>query len=99
MNIAREILEKHLSKDLDIKLYLRTSPLTYQVVLDAINEAINYTHCCESDSELLPNMESKTKTCYWCKKRKKTDETYYLEKKGKRQIRICVDCNLEHEIV
>ena len=53
MNIAKEILEKHLSKDLDIKSYLRTSPLTYQVVLDAIEEAINYTHCCKSDSELL----------------------------------------------
>lgn len=54
MNIAREILEKHLSKDLDIKLYLRTSPLTYQVVLDAINEAINYTRCCK---ELNPEFE------------------------------------------
>ena len=53
MNIAREILEKHLSKDLDIKSYLRTSPLTYQVVLDAIEEAINYTRCCKSDSEQL----------------------------------------------
>jgi len=53
MDIAREILEKHLSKDLNIKSYLRTSPLTYQVVLDAIEEAINYTHCCKSDSEQL----------------------------------------------
>lgn len=53
MDIAREILEKHLSKDLDIKSYLRTSPLTYQVILDAMEEAINYTHCCESDSEQL----------------------------------------------
>lgn len=48
MDIAREILEKHLSKDLDIKSYLRTSPLTYQVVLDAMEEAINDTHCCET---------------------------------------------------
>ncbi len=47
MDIAREILEKHLSKDLDIKSYLRTSPLTYQVILDAMEEAINYTHCCK----------------------------------------------------
>jgi hypothetical protein len=53
MNIAREILEKHLNKDLDIKTYLKGSALTYEVVLDALDEAINYTHSCESDSELL----------------------------------------------
>ena len=46
MNIAREILEKHLNKDLDIKTYLKGSALTYEVVLDAIEEAINYTRCC-----------------------------------------------------
>jgi len=48
MNIAREILEKHLNKDLDIKTYLKGSTLTYEVVLDAIEEAINYTHSCET---------------------------------------------------
>ena len=58
MDIAREILEKHLSKDLDIQWYLRTSPLTYQVVLDAIEEAINYTHCCkELKDKYVPNFE------------------------------------------
>jgi ubiquitin C-terminal hydrolase len=45
MNIAREILEKHLNKDLDIKTYLKGSALTYEVVLDALDEAINYTRC------------------------------------------------------
>jgi hypothetical protein len=48
MNIAREILEKHLNKDLDIKTYLKGSALTYEVVLDAMEEAINYTRCCET---------------------------------------------------
>ena len=45
MNIAREILEKHLNKDLDIKTYLKGSALTYKVVLDAMEEAINYKRC------------------------------------------------------
>ena len=44
-------------------------------------------------------MESKTKTCYWCKRRKPTEQTYYITNKGKRQIRICVDCNLTEEVV
>lgn len=26
------------------------------IMASMMNEAINYTHCCESDSELLPNM-------------------------------------------
>ena len=47
MTKAEEILEKHLKNNLDQRLYLRSSRLTYNLCLDALNEAINYTHCCE----------------------------------------------------
>ena len=43
--------------------------------------------------------ESKTKTCYWCKKRKPTDRTYLLEVIKKREIRVCDDCNYTLDIV
>ena len=76
MNIAREILEKHLSKDLDIKSYLRTSPLTYQVVLDAIEEAINYTHCCKTlNLEVKPTFDEWLNTNF-----SKYDNEYYQDK-------------------
>ena len=47
MTKAEEILEKHLKNNLDQRLYLRSSRLTYNLCLDALNEAINYTQCCE----------------------------------------------------
>ena len=47
MTKAEEILEKHLKNNLDQRLYLRSSKLTYNLCLDAMNEAINYTQCCE----------------------------------------------------
>ena len=45
MTKAEEILEKHLKNNLDQRLYLRSSMLTYNLCLDALNEAINYTRC------------------------------------------------------
>jgi len=45
MTKAEEILEKHLKNNLDQRLYLRSSRLTYNLCLDALNEAINYTRC------------------------------------------------------
>ena len=50
MTKAEEILEKHLKNNLDQRLYLRSSRLTYNLCLDALNEAINYT---ESREELI----------------------------------------------
>jgi hypothetical protein len=43
--------------------------------------------------------ESKTKKCNWCGKRKPTNQTYHIDNKGKRQIRICVECNLIKDII
>jgi len=54
MTKAEEILEKHLKNNLDQRLYLRSSRLTYNLCLDALNEAINYTRC----STELPTKEA-----------------------------------------
>ena len=48
MTKAEEILEKHLANNIDQRTYLRSSKLTYDICIDAINEAINYTPCCET---------------------------------------------------
>ena len=55
MTKAEEILEKHLANNIDQRTYLRGSKLTYNICIDAINEAINYTHCCTElkDKEAL----------------------------------------------
>ena len=55
MNIeekAKEILRSKLT-DIDLECYLKGSPLTYNACLEAVKEAINYTHSCKSDSEQL----------------------------------------------
>ena len=47
MNIeekAKEILRGKLT-DIDLECYLKGSPLTYNACLEAVKEAINYTHC------------------------------------------------------
>tara|TARA_R110000824_G_scaffold235212_1_gene423921 strand:+ start:111 stop:371 length:261 start_codon:yes stop_codon:yes gene_type:complete len=46
MTKAEEILEKHLANNIDQRTYLRGSKLTYNICIDALNEAINYTRCC-----------------------------------------------------
>ena len=51
MTKAEEILEKHLANNIDQRTYLRGSKLTYDICIDALNEAINYTHSCTE----LPN--------------------------------------------
>lgn len=55
MNKAKEILQKH-TKSNGCKLSLQENPFLEQALINAINEAINYSRCCKSDSELLPNM-------------------------------------------
>jgi hypothetical protein len=50
MNIeekAKEILRSKLT-DIDLECYLKGSPLTYNACLEAVKEAINYTHSCET---------------------------------------------------
>ena len=62
MNIeekAKEILRSKLT-DIDLECYLKGSPLTYNACLEAVKEAINYTHSCKSDSEQLRS------SCDWC---------------------------------
>lgn len=74
MTKAEEILEKHLKNNLDQRLYLRSSRLTYNLCLDALNEAINYTHCCEElcdcamPSPIDPFAEVDKDTCRHCNK-------------------------------
>ena len=58
MNIeekAKEILRSKLT-DIYLESYLKGSPLTYNACLEAVKEAINYTHSCTE----LPN---KQKSC------------------------------------
>lgn len=40
MTKAEEILEKHLANNIDQRTYLRGSKLTYDICIDAVNEAI-----------------------------------------------------------
>ena len=61
MTKAEEILEKHLASNIDQRTYLRGSKLTYDICINAINEAINYTHCCT---------ELKSKECPMCNEEK-----------------------------
>ena len=46
MTKAEEILEKHLAI-MDAETMIGKHGRTHKAVINAINEAINYTHCCE----------------------------------------------------
>jgi hypothetical protein len=52
MKKSEEILEKHIVLN-DCIGYLGSDGRLYKAIIDALNEAINYTRCCKSDSELL----------------------------------------------
>ena len=79
MNIAREILEKHLKNNKDQRVYLKGSALTYEVVLDAMNEAINYTRCCvNNDLNKHPV--------------KGVNETILISKEIEEEQLVCGDC-------
>ena len=58
MSKAREILHKHTRSD-GCKAGLRINPFLEQAVLNAINEAINYTPCCTElrDEYLQPELD------------------------------------------
>jgi hypothetical protein len=45
MNKSEEILDKHL-EDADVKHIIGKYSITYNACLSAVEEAINYTHCC-----------------------------------------------------
>lgn len=47
MTKAEEILEKHLKIN-DVETMLGKHGTTHKAVIDALNEAINYTQCCET---------------------------------------------------
>ena len=49
---SKELLLKHLALN-DCKGYVTSDGRLYKAIIDALEEAINYTHCCKSDSELL----------------------------------------------
>ena len=49
---SEEILEKHIALN-DCTGYLGSDGRLYKAIINAINEAINYTHSCKSDSEQL----------------------------------------------
>jgi hypothetical protein len=47
MTKAEKILEKHLKLN-DVETMLGKHGTTHKAVINAINEAINYTYCCET---------------------------------------------------
>ena len=51
------------------RLYQKGSiaPEAFTILNDRNKQAINYTHCCKSDSELLPDVEKKQliEDAYW----------------------------------
>ena len=49
---SKELLLKHLALN-DCKGYVASDGRLYKAIINALEEAINYTHCCESDSEQL----------------------------------------------
>jgi len=49
---SKELLLKHLALN-DCKGYVTSDGRLYKAIINALEEAINYTHCCESDSEQL----------------------------------------------
>ncbi len=55
---SKELLLKHLALN-DCKGYLTSDGRLYKAIIDALEEAINYTHCCESDSEQLAEHKCK----------------------------------------
>ena len=55
---SKELLLKHLALH-DCKGYVTSDGRLYKAIIDALEEAINYTHCCESDSELLAEHKCK----------------------------------------
>ncbi len=46
---SKELLLKHLELN-DCKGYITSNGRLYRAIIDALEEAINYTHSCESDS-------------------------------------------------
>ena len=62
MTKAEDIYHSHVNYEWnDVSDNLKKS------IISAINEAINYTRCCKSDSELLPDVEKKQliEDAYW----------------------------------
>ena len=51
MKKSEEILEKHIVLN-DCIGYLGSDGRLYKAIIDALNEAINYTHCCTELKEL-----------------------------------------------
>lgn len=58
---SKELLLKHLALN-DCKGYVTSDGRLYKAIINALEEAINYTHCCESDSEQLNIYGSSTRT-------------------------------------
>ena len=52
MTKAEEILEKHLKIN-DVETMLGKHGRTHNAVINALNEAINYTRCCMGEAEQL----------------------------------------------
>jgi len=53
---AEYILQKNANKTMhkwELNTFKITHPTLYKTIIDSIDEAINYTHCCKSDSERL----------------------------------------------
>ena len=71
MTKAEEILEKHLKIN-DVETMLGKHGTTHKAVIDALNEAINYTQCCEElcdcviPSPIDPFAEVDKDTCRHC---------------------------------
>ena len=56
MTKAEEILEKHLKIN-DVETMLGKHGRTHNAVINAINEAINYTHSCETLPDKALNID------------------------------------------
>ena len=71
---SKELLLKHLNLN-DCKGYVTSDGRLYKAIINALEEAINYTQCCEElkYKEVIPFEE-------WLSHFKKEDNRYWLNK-------------------
>ena len=70
----KEIQDKHVFGYLRKNPMARFEDIPTSVFIDAMEEAINYSQCCKSDSELLPSKEEMNIKLYDLADKLKTDD-------------------------
>ena len=96
MTKAEEILEKHLAI-MDAETMIGKHGRTHKAVINAINEAINYTRCCEKlrDEYLQPELDKYKNIKVERQSEPLCDHDFKPNKQG---ADVCVKCGLPYTI-